>query len=122
MDRRKVMIVDDDQVAVLALSQLLRKHGYDTVAAMDASTASTIARREMPDLIILDMGLPGGHGLQVLRTMRTLGPLSCTPVIVLTASDESMEREVLAAGADAFFQKPPAPDTFLAAVKRALGE
>lgn len=123
MPGKKILIVDDDQTTVLALSAVLRKNGYETVAAMDASMAPTVARREMPDLIIVDMGLPGGNGLQLLGTFKTLMPLACTPVIMLTASGSpQLEQNALTAGAEAFFQKPPAPDAFLAAVKRALGE
>ena len=123
MPGKKVLIVDDDQTTVLALSMLLRKHGFDTVAAADASMAPTVARREMPDLIIVDMGLPGGNGLQLLRTFKGLLPLACTPVIMLTGSSSpQLEQEVMASGADAFFQKPVTADAFLAAVKLALGE
>jgi DNA-binding response OmpR family regulator len=120
---KKILIVDDDQTTVLALSAVLRKHGYETVAAADASMATTVARKEMPDLIILDMGLPGGNGLQLLRNLKTLLPLACTPVMMLTGSESlSLEREVLAAGAEAFFQKPVVPDVFMATVRHALGE
>jgi CheY-like chemotaxis protein len=123
MPGKKVLIVEDDQTTVLALSAVLRKNGYDTVAAADASTAPTVARKEMPDLIILDMGLPGGNGLQLLRTFKTLLPLAFIPVMMLTASGSpQLEADALAAGAEAFFQKPPDPAAFLAAVKRALGD
>lgn len=123
MPNKKVMIVDDDQVTVLALSAALRKNGYDTVAAMDAALASTVARRELPDLIILDMGLPGGNGLQLLRNLKTLLPLACTPVIMLTGSSSPvLEQQALAAGAEAFFQKPPTTDRFMTAVRNALGD
>jgi DNA-binding response OmpR family regulator len=123
MPGKKVLIVEDDQATVLTISAALRKQGYDTVAAADASMATTIARKEMPDLIILDMGLPGGNGLQLLRNLKTLLPLACTPVIMLTANESpELEDAALAAGADAFFQKPPAPDLFLAAVRHALGD
>ena len=123
MSGKKILIIDDDQTTVLALSAVLRKQGYETVAAADASMAPTVARREMPDLIIVDMGLPGGNGLQLLRTFKGLLPLAFTPVIMLTASESrQLEQEALSAGAEAFFQKPVAPEAFLAGVRLALGE
>ncbi len=123
MPGKKVLIVDDDQITVLALSAALRKQGYATAAAADASMAPTVARKEMPDLIILDMGLPGGNGLQLLKNLKSLLPLACTPVIMLTGNDsQELAREALAAGAEAFFVKPPDAGQFLATVKQTLGD
>ena len=123
MPVKKIMIVEDDQDTLLGLNLILRKKGgYDTVAAADASTALMVARKEMPDLVILDVGLPGGSGIQVLRHMKSLVTLVCTPVIILTARGASLEQEALAAGAEAFFQKPADTDELLAAIRSALGE
>ena len=108
---------------LLGLNLILRKKGgYQTVAASDAITAMMVARKESPDLIILDVGLPGGNGIQLMRNMKTLVSLACTPMIVVTAREAALEREAIAAGAEAFFQKPADTDALLAAIRAALGE
>ena len=117
----KVLIVDDDQDVLLGLTLILKKKGgHQVVAASDAIQAMMVAIREKPDLIILDIGLPAGNGLQVLRNLKANVITMCTPVIILTAWDASLETEALQSGADAFFQKPADADTLLAAVSSAL--
>jgi two-component system OmpR family response regulator len=117
----KILIVDDDRDTLLGLTLILRKKGgYQVVAASDAVQAMMVAIREKPDLIVLDIGLPGGNGLQVLRNLKSNVAMTCTPVIILTARDASLESEALRAGADAFFQKPADPDALLSAVRSAL--
>ena len=117
----KILIVDDDPDTLMGLTLILRrKGGYQIVAASDAVQAMMVAIREKPDLIVLDIGLPGGNGLQVLRNLKSNVAMTCTPVIILTARGASLEGEALRAGADAFFQKPADPDALLGAVRSAL--
>jgi DNA-binding response OmpR family regulator len=82
-----------------------------------------VARREVPDLVILDLGLPAGDGFLVLERLRGLTDLVATPVIVLSARDPAdNKKRALDAGAVAFFQKPPDNHEFLTAIRQALGE
>jgi|ERR1700722_10159280 two-component system KDP operon response regulator KdpE len=123
MGEKKIMIVDDDQHLVLGLTPRLKANGYRVVSAPDAISAIAMARKEAPDLVILDLGLPAGDGFMVLQRMRNLTELMTTPVIVLTARGPAgNEKRVLDAGATAFFQKPPDNHDFLAAIRLALGE
>jgi two-component system, OmpR family, KDP operon response regulator KdpE len=123
MGEKKILIVDDDQHLVLGLTPRLKANGYRVVSAPDAISAIAVARKEAPDLVILDLGLPAGDGFTVLQRMRNLTELMTTPVIVLTArSPAGNEKRVLDAGATAFFQKPPDNHDFLAAIRQALGE
>ena len=62
MNGKKILIVDDDHDLVLGLSARLKANGYNVVCAGDAISAITVARKEAPDLIILDLGLPAGDG------------------------------------------------------------
>ena len=123
MSGKKILIIDDDQHLLLGLATRLKANGYGVVSATDAISAIAVARREAPDLVILDLGLPAGDGFVVLERMRSLADLVATPVIVLSAADPAdNERRALEAGAVAFFQKPPDNHEFLAAIRKALGE
>ena len=123
MPNKKILIVEDDPDTLLGLRLFLsKKGGYVAIGAADASTALTVAQEELPDLIILDIGLPGMNGIQALRSIKSLVPLARTPVIVLTGREAGLVSYVMAAGAEAFFQKPADPESLLAAIRRALGE
>ena len=123
MSVKKILIVDDDPHLLLGLTPRLRASNYSVVTAADAIGAIAVARKEGPDLIILDLGLPGGDGFTVLERLRNLGDLSETPVIVLSARDPAENKKrSLDAGAAAYFQKPPDSHEFLAAIRQALGE
>jgi DNA-binding response OmpR family regulator len=101
----------------------LRAHGYQVVLAPDAVAAISTARAERPDLIILDIGLPGGDGFVVLERLKAVSELALIPVIVLSARHPTPNRDrALEAGALAFLQKPVDIEEFLAAVRKALGE
>ena len=123
MSGKKILIVDDDPHLVLGLTAKLKACGYRVTCATDALSAITVARKEAPDLVILDLGLPAGDGFLVLERMRSLADLVATPVIVLSARDPTdNKKRALDAGAVAFFQKPPNNHEFLAAIRQALGE
>lgn len=123
MAKQKILIVDDDRDLILALAVRLRGKGYDVVSASDGVSALATARKETPDLVLLDLGLPAGDGFVVLERMRSLIPLAATPIIVLSARDAASNKErVLKLGAVAFFQKPPDNDELLSAIRRNLGD
>jgi two-component system, OmpR family, KDP operon response regulator KdpE len=107
MEKAKILIVDDDPNLRRALKIRLRANHYETVQASDGHSAIAMARKEQPELIILDLGLPAGDGLGVLEQLNGIATLASIPVIVLTARDsEFNEQRTLRAGATAFFQKP----------------
>jgi|ERR1700733_4644932 DNA-binding response OmpR family regulator len=120
---KKILIVDDDPQLLLGLTPRLKANGYSVVTAADAIAALGVARKEIPDLIILDLGLPGGDGFLVLERLRNMAELSAIPVIVLSARDPGdNKRRALNGGAVAYFQKPPDNHELLAAIRQALGE
>jgi len=107
MEKPKILIVDDDPDLRRALKIRLRANHYDTVQASDGYSAISVAQKEKPSLIILDLGLPAGDGFVVLQRLQDSDALSSIPVIVLTARDpQGNEKRALEAGATAFFQKP----------------
>jgi DNA-binding response OmpR family regulator len=121
LSRNKILIIEDDVDLQRGLNVRLRANNYDTAFASDAVMALSIAKKEMPDLILLDLGLPGGDGFLVLDRMRSIASLACTPVIVVSARDPAANEErALKAGAEAFFQKPVDNQELMKAIQRAL--
>ena len=120
---KKILVIEDDADIRTLLKMQLGNAGYDTAFAWDAVTALTIARKEEPDLIMLDIGLPGGDGWVVMERLQTLAPFAMIPIIVVSAqpSDPNAER-AKTAGAHAFIEKPFEMDTVLAEVRAALGD
>ena len=121
MSRNKILIIEDDSDMRRGLNIRLRASNYDTAFASDAVMALSIAKKEAPDLILLDLGLPGGDGFLVLDRMKNIASLACTPVIVLSARDrQANEERALKAGAEAYFQKPVDNDQLIKAIQQAL--
>ena len=121
MSSHKILIVDDDKDVLKALSVRLKGSGYGVVYAADGIAAVSVARNEEPDVIILDIGLPGGDGFTVMERLAGILPVAQIPVIILTARDVSgNEVRARAAGAYAFLQKPVDNDVLLETVQAAL--
>jgi DNA-binding response OmpR family regulator len=114
----KILVVEDDRSLHEALTYNLRQDGYTPLVATDASTAIAVARGERPDLIILDLMLPGGSGFDVCRAVRSF---STVPIIMLTARGEDIDRVLgLEIGADDYVTKPFSLRELLARVKANL--
>jgi DNA-binding response OmpR family regulator len=100
----KILIVEDDRNLLDTLKYNIRKEGYNAITAVDGIEALGIARREKPDLIILDIMLPKLSGFEVCRILRKE---MTTPIIMLTAKDEEIDKVVgLEIGADDYMTKP----------------
>jgi DNA-binding response OmpR family regulator len=114
----KILVVDDEQSIVDVLTYNLTKAGHQPVVARDGEAALRLARAERPDLVILDLMLPGIDGLDVCREIRKKGSL---PIIILTAKDEEIDRVVgLELGADDYVVKPFSVRELMARVKSVL--
>jgi len=123
MTNKKVLVIEDDADVRLGYHVLLKANEYDTCFAVDSLSAVTEARKHQPDLIILDLGLPGGDGFVVLDRFRTHTALFVIPVIVVSARDVKANKErALKAGAKAFVQKPWNDDELLALIRQLLGQ
>ena len=113
-----ILVVDDEPAIVDVLTYNLEKAHYRVLVARDGEEALEQARREKPDLIILDLMLPGLDGLEVCRAIRREGEL---PIIMLTARDEEIDRVVgLELGADDYVVKPFSVRELMARVKTVL--
>src|ERR1700683_4075166 len=107
MGNKKILIVDDDPDVRLGLHVRLKANHYNVIFAPDGMASIAEARKHMPDLIILDLGLPAGDGFSVLERLKANDSLSSIPVIVLSARDRTANRDrALKAGARVFLQKP----------------
>jgi two-component system alkaline phosphatase synthesis response regulator PhoP len=114
----KILVVDDEAKIVKLVRSYLEQAGYTVVEANDGQTALIQARREKPDLVVLDLGLPGIDGLDVARTLRRERD---TPIIMLTARIEDTDRIVgLELGADDYVTKPFNPRELVARVRAVL--
>jgi DNA-binding response OmpR family regulator len=115
--------VDDDPDVRLGLHIRLNASHYNVIFAADGMASIAEARKHMPDLIILDLGLPAGDGFSVMERLKANDILSLIPVIVLSARDlnANMDR-ALKAGAKACLQKPVDNAQLLSVIRKALGE
>jgi DNA-binding response OmpR family regulator len=123
MASKTILIVDDDKDLLLGLNIRLKAAGYNIILASDSPSAISKAQRENPNLIILDIGLPGGDGFLVLERLKHLIPVAGIPVIILTARNPEINKDrSLKAGAAAFFQKPADNDELLGTIEKILEE
>ncbi|HAS27780.1 MAG TPA: DNA-binding response regulator [Dehalococcoidia bacterium] len=100
----KILVVEDDLNLLATLRYNLRKEGYDVVTAADGAEALEVARREKPDLLILDVMLPKLNGLEVCRILRSETPV---PILMLTAKTDETDKVIgLGIGADDYMTKP----------------
>jgi CheY-like chemotaxis protein len=121
MDSTKILIVDDNPTIRKGLSIRLRANGYEVLCAEDAISATSALVTEMPDLMILDLGLPCGDGFKVMERLHKSDRLAHIPVIVVTGFEVAGNRDrALQAGVAAFFQKPVGNDDLLCAIRKAL--
>jgi DNA-binding response OmpR family regulator len=93
MGSKKILIVDDDKDLLLGLNIRLKAAGYAVILAADAPSAISKATRENPDLIILDIGLPGGDGFLIMERLNSPQMNIHIPTIVLTARDATTARK-----------------------------
>ena len=93
MDKSKILVVDDDQDLAMGLRVRLRANNFATVFATDAVSAISQAKNETPNLILLDLGLPGGDGFLVMERLNNIESLASIPIIVLSARDPQANKE-----------------------------
>ncbi len=115
---KTVLVVDDELKITRLLRDYLQQAGFSVLTAADGPAALAVARRERPDMIVLDLGLPGLDGLDVTRALRTS---SDVPIIMLTARADESDRIVgLELGADDYLVKPFSPKELVARVRAVL--
>lgn len=114
----KILVVEDEPTLLETLEYNLTHRGYQVCTAADGPTALEVARQEQPDLIVLDVMLPGLDGFEVCRLLR---PEMNVPILMLTARDEEVDKVVgLEVGADDYMTKPFSMRELLARIKALL--
>ena len=103
----KILVADDSRFQVALLTKALREKGFEVVAAQDALQAGMIALRTAPDAIVLDINMPGGSGIEVLKRLRRSTKTQSIPVVVVTGSgDSDIRQTALDLGVADFLTKP----------------
>jgi two-component system alkaline phosphatase synthesis response regulator PhoP len=117
--KARILVVDDEESLVKLVTHNLQREGYATIAAFEGNEAWEKIHTEFPDLILLDLMLPGMDGLEICRRMRQ--EKIYTPIIMLTAKDEEIDRVLgLEIGADDYVTKPFSVRELLARIKAIL--
>jgi two-component system response regulator (stage 0 sporulation protein F) len=119
MDHRKLLIVDDQNGIRMLLSEVFSNEGYQTFQAYNGNSAIEIVKQDVPDLVLLDMKIPGMDGVEILKHIKKINP--DIKVIMMTAYGElDMLREAVESGALMHFTKPFDIDALLYAVNLEL--
>jgi DNA-binding response OmpR family regulator len=117
-----VLVADDDEDILLLVTTRLRRDGFDIISARSGDEALALVRERRPALAVLDIGMPGLDGVQVLEEIRGDDDLRAMLVVLLTAkAQESDVRRGFDAGADAYVKKPFSPADLSARVRDLLG-
>lgn len=123
MTNATILIADDDPALLSAMSCRLENEGYRVFRTQDGYQALAIARRERPDLLILDINMPAGSGISVQERVRAIDEIATPPVIFMTGNEitPSIEQEVRISRAR-MLQKPFETSTLLATIRECLAE
>jgi DNA-binding response OmpR family regulator len=119
MGKEKILVVDDEEDMAKALKVRLKANGYNVVLASNSVEAFTIANKENPDLILLDIMIPGGGGFVVAERLKQSAATHCIPIIFLTGIRGGEER-AYRLGASAYVMKPYQPEELMETINNAL--
>ena len=117
----RILVIEDNPANMKLAMTLLQSGGHDVLSATDAEAGLTMARAEQPDLILMDIQLPGMDGLQATVLLKADPATRCIPVIALTAlAMKGDEERIRAAGCDGYIAKPMRYKEFLASIASQL--
>jgi DNA-binding response OmpR family regulator len=122
MANNKILIVEDNPDIRKSMNVRLKVSSYDIFVASDVITAVMMARKHEPDLIILDLGLPGGDGFDVIDRLKIVPTLALIPIIIVSGrTGRANQERANVAGVQAFLQKPVEDAELLAVIRKTLG-
>jgi DNA-binding NarL/FixJ family response regulator len=118
---KRLLVVDDEPNLLVAVGACLRSEGFDVSTARSGAEALVRVAESVPDLIVSDVRMPGMDGFQLARQLRSSPRTALTPVVFLTAKDETADRiEGFRSGVDAYLTKPFEPDELVAVIRSIL--
>jgi two-component system phosphate regulon response regulator PhoB len=116
----RILVVEDHPTMRDAMRLVLEGEGFAIEEASDGATALTMVRADPPDLVFLDLNIPGVSGTEVLRSLKSDPTTASVSVIIVTATGEEGRERVIRLGADEYFTKPFSPLALLGTVERVL--
>lgn len=117
----KVLIVDDSQTETKRFTQFLERHGHDVITADSGESGIDVAKAEIPDLILMDVVMPGLNGFQATRRLTRDTATKHIPIIIVTTKDQETDRVWgTRQGATAFLTKPVPEDLLMETIRQAL--
>ncbi len=120
---KKILLVDDEESLVVLLGERLKFNGYEVITASDGQEGLDKAKKEKPDLILLDVMMPKMNGYQVCRLLKFDQRFKHIPIIMLTARTQAIDMKTgKETGADAYITKPFESDVLLNEMKKLLKE
>jgi CheY-like chemotaxis protein len=118
----RILVIEDNRPSIEMLDYVLMAHGYVALLATSGEDGIRVAALQQPDLILLDIRMPGMDGYEVAAAIRKQPALEKTAIVAVTASAMPGDRErIAAAGFDGYIQKPIDPETFVGQIERFLG-
>lgn len=121
-DKKRILLVEDEPDILKITAFRLKKAGYEVITAMDGEKGLELAEKEMPGLILLDLGLPVMDGYEVCRRLKADEKLKKIPVVVFSASTDKVKEATEQIGADDYIVKPFEPEGLWEKVKKFIGE
>lgn len=116
---KKILVIEDNEANIYLITFILRKNGHEVIEARTGEEGVEIAIREKPDLIIMDIDLPGIDGLEATKRIRESKGDHKVPIVALTSYAMTGDRErALAAGCTGYIEKPIDPETFMGEVEK----
>ncbi|NDJ52303.1 MAG: response regulator [Chloroflexi bacterium] len=125
MSNRRVLVIDDDKNIVEMIKLALSNYGFEVLTALDGEVGVDMFLTEHPDVVVLDIAMPGVDGYQVIERMRAAESEeeNSTPIIMLTAHQQPVMREYAHdLGADVYLTKPVIPKTLVRAIEDVLDQ
>jgi len=117
----KILVVEDNETNTYLISFILRKSGYEVIEARTGEEGVALAIREKPDLVIMDIRLPGIDGLEATKRIRESEADGKIPIVALTSYAMTGDKEkALKAGCTGYIEKPINPETFMAEIEKYL--
>jgi CheY-like chemotaxis protein len=119
---KRILLVEDNVDNQFIYSAMLRHAGYEVIVAVDGTQGLEMGRTQSPDLVLMDISIPGMDGLEVTRRLKADEATRATPILALTAHALPSDRvRALEAGCDGYLAKPIDPPHVLAEVQRVIG-